>query len=178
MLASGACLPGGAGLPARMWVLRDNTCVSPRSSGSACALLFKPNVLEEILASSSSRSVPYVSPPSPECSQAGFTALPFLPPTSPTSPWPRRKNVPPGPGSLSIFPLWHFIWNRDSLKAGKGHPKRAAQSSLPPRRPFGPGLGRVPRDGSSSVLATPRQVGLSPWVVTEPGRNQVVSRIL
>lgn len=60
-----------------------------------------------------------------------------------------------------VFPPWCFSWNGDSLKAGKGCPRRAVQPSLPPQRPFGPGPGRVSGDVSSPILPAPRQVGLS-----------------
>lgn len=43
-----------------------------------------------------------------------------------------------------VFSLWCFSWNGESLKAGKGRPRRVAQPSQPAQIPFGPGPGGGP----------------------------------
>lgn len=176
LLASGALPHGDTGLPTRMRVLHDNACVPLRSSGSACALLFKPNVLEEILARSSSRLVLmfFLLRSVHRLGSRPFLSFPHLP----DKPLAQEKEC--------------CAWSRKSFH-------------LPPlafhlEQRFPKGGQGASQKGSTALPATPETLwagsrrGLQGWVLPhprhsqaggavslgydEPGRNRVVSRSL
>lgn len=69
-----------------------------------------------------------------------------------------------------VYPPWCFTGNEDSLKAGQGCPEWWHNSPATPEtlraRSWACALSCPP-----PPPPTPRQVGLSPWVVAQPGRN-------